>query len=101
MERPPAARFEGGSFLKVKTSPALRLGTGDFSIALWVHTSEKLDDDLGDIVTLYDAKNRPPPSRKRRHRIGSSNTRSRGTCGSREVLKEIRAFLEEVSTAKP
>jgi len=54
----PAARFEVGSSLKVKTSPALRLGTGDFSIALWAHTSEKLDDDLGDLVTLYDAKKR-------------------------------------------
>ena len=56
--RTAPAVFEGGSWLKVKTAPALRLGTGDFSIALWVHTAEKLDDDLGDLVTQYDAKKR-------------------------------------------
>jgi hypothetical protein len=55
----PAAVFDGvGSRLEVKPAPALRLGTGDFTIALWVHTPESLDDDLGDLVTLYDAKKR-------------------------------------------
>jgi opacity protein-like surface antigen len=55
----PAAVFDGtGSRLEVKPSPALRFGTGDFTIALWVHTPESLDDDLGDLVTLYDAKKR-------------------------------------------
>jgi hypothetical protein len=55
----PAAVFDGiSSRLEVKPSPPLQLGAGDFSIALWVHTSETLDDDLGDLVTLYDAKKR-------------------------------------------
>lgn len=55
----PAAVFDGvGSRLEVKPAPALRLGTGDFTVALWVHTSESLDDDLGDLVTMYDAKKR-------------------------------------------
>ncbi len=55
----PAARFDGRtSHLKVPTSPALRLGTADFTLTLWVHTAETLDDDLGDLVTLYDAKRR-------------------------------------------
>jgi hypothetical protein len=55
----PAAVFDGvGSRLEVKPVPALRLGTGDFTVALWVHTTESLDDDLGDLVTMYDAKRR-------------------------------------------
>lgn len=53
-----AADFARSSWLEVRPSPALRLGTGDFSIALWVHTPEKLDNDLGDLVTLYDEKKR-------------------------------------------
>jgi hypothetical protein len=55
----PAATFNGmDSRLTVQTEPGLRLGTGDFSIALWVHTDEVLADDLGDLVTLYDGKKR-------------------------------------------
>ena len=55
----PAAVFDGQSaHLEVKPPPALRLGTGDFTIALWVRTPDSLDDDLGDLVTMYDAKKR-------------------------------------------
>src|SRR4051812_2012670 len=55
----PAAVFDGvGSRLEVKPAPALRLGTGDFTLALWVYTPESLDDEIGDLVTLYDAKKR-------------------------------------------
>ena len=54
-----AAIFYGTSNnLEVKNAPGLRLGNGDFTVALWVHTDETLDDDLGDLVTLYDAKKR-------------------------------------------
>lgn len=54
-----AATFNGKtSRLHVKSDPGLRLGTGDFTVALWLHTEEALDDDLGDLVTLYDAKKR-------------------------------------------
>src|SRR4051812_33725921 len=45
--RLPAAVFDGtGSRLEVRPSPALRLGTGDFTVALWAHTPESLDDNL-------------------------------------------------------
>jgi hypothetical protein len=57
--RSPAATFNGkGSHLEVKTAPGLRLGAGDFTLALWLHTEETLDDDLGDLVTWYDANRR-------------------------------------------
>lgn len=55
----PAAAFDGlSAHLEVKAPPALRVGTGDFTVALWVHTPESLDDELGDLVTMYDAKKR-------------------------------------------
>jgi hypothetical protein len=54
-----AGSFDGtSSWLEVKTAPQLRLGTGDFTLALWIHVPEALEDDLGDLVTLYDAKKR-------------------------------------------
>lgn len=57
--RGPAATFDGiGGHLVVKAVPALRLGKGDFTLALWVRTDKDLDDDLGDLVTFYDAKKR-------------------------------------------
>ncbi|MFO0844330.1 MAG: LamG-like jellyroll fold domain-containing protein [Gemmataceae bacterium] len=49
------ATFNGtGSHLRVKSAPGLRLGTEDFSVALWLRP----DDGHGDLVTLYDAKRR-------------------------------------------
>lgn len=55
----PAATFNGkGSHLHVAAAKKLKLGRGDFTIALWMHTPAVLDDDLGDLVTLYDAKKR-------------------------------------------
>ena len=50
-----AARFDGkGAFIRVPASPSLALGTGDFTLAVWAHTEEKLDDVLGDLVSKYD-----------------------------------------------
>jgi hypothetical protein len=54
-----AAEFDGRtSRLELKAVPAIQLGADDFTIALWVHTSESLDDDLGDLVTMYDDQKR-------------------------------------------
>src|SRR5262249_21303750 len=74
--------FDGiDSRLEVKPSPALRLGIGDFTVALWVHTSESLDDDLGDLVTMYDAKKRVGFNLSLRNNTGvtscQANTRQR------------------------
>lgn len=55
----PAAYFDGKSaHLEVKPHAKLRPGTGDFTLALWVNTPESLDDDLGDLITMYDPKKR-------------------------------------------
>ena len=55
-------KFENGSavfngvdaWLEVPESKSLKPGTGPFSIAVWVHTAEQLDDVLGDVITCYD-----------------------------------------------
>ena len=50
-----AARFDGkSSYVEVPANPALDLGKGDFTLAVWVHTEESLDDVLGDLVSKYD-----------------------------------------------
>jgi hypothetical protein len=50
----PAATFDGrDSYLRVK--PAFRLGTGDFTISLWLRAD---DSPGGDLVSWYDAKKR-------------------------------------------
>ena len=47
-----AGLFDGRSdYIEVPNSPSLNLGAGDFSIAVWVKTYEKLDDVIGDIVS--------------------------------------------------
>ncbi len=52
--------FDGrAGYVEVPDAPSLDLGTGDFSIAVWVHTEAVLDDVVGDVVSKYD-----PVSRK-------------------------------------
>jgi hypothetical protein len=54
-----ATAFDGlSAHLEVGAAPALRLDTDDFTVALWVHTPDTHDDDIGDLVTMYDARKR-------------------------------------------
>lgn len=51
--------FNGvSSFIEVPDSPAMRLGTNDFTFCAWVHTDKDLDDTVGDIVSKYDPARR-------------------------------------------
>ena len=53
------AVFDGrASFIEAPDSPSLRPGAGDFSISVWAHTDERLDDVLGDILSKYDPSTR-------------------------------------------
>jgi len=53
------AQFDGiKSYIEIKHSKSLALGTGDFTISLWVHTAETMDDNLGDLITKYDPATR-------------------------------------------
>lgn len=54
-----AAQFDGrDDVFDIAGEKAPRLGTGDFSIAVRVHTSAELDDLPGDIISQYDAARR-------------------------------------------
>ena len=54
-----AASFDGRtSLVTVASSESLQLGKDEFSIALWVHTAEKLDDVLGDLLSNYSGETR-------------------------------------------
>ncbi len=56
--RGTTANFDGwGSHFRIEVSP-LKIGRGDFSVSLWLHTEEKLIDGLGDLVTQYDPQHR-------------------------------------------
>lgn len=57
----PAAAFNGvDSAVEVADHPGLHLGTGDFSIALWLHTrgSAEGGDIVGDLVSKFDPDGR-------------------------------------------
>jgi len=50
-----AGKFNGtDAYLEVPDNPSLQLGTGDFSLAAWIHTENDLDDAIGDVLELYD-----------------------------------------------
>jgi hypothetical protein len=52
-----AARFDGKKvYIQVPASKSLNLGTNDFTLAVWAHTDEKLDDVLGDVVSKCNAR---------------------------------------------
>ena len=54
-----AARFDGrDDYIEVPSSQSLSLGSSDFSISVWVHTDDDLDDVIGDIVSKFDPESR-------------------------------------------
>lgn len=56
---PQWAKFDGReSHIEIPAAESLRLGTSDFTICAQVYTDRELDDDLGDIISHFDAKTR-------------------------------------------
>ena len=52
-------RFDGrGAWIEVPPSDSLRLGTGDFTVAAWIHTDAIVDDTIGDVISLFDSRRR-------------------------------------------
>lgn len=75
--RGAAARFDGrGAHLEVADADALRLGAGDFTLALWVHTDEALDDVIGDLVSKYDPEKRSGFNLSITHRPGVTHSQA-------------------------
>lgn len=53
------AIFDGrGAHVTVPADEPLRLGTADFTLAMWVNTAADTDDDLGDLVSQFDPSTR-------------------------------------------
>ena len=75
------AEFNGRSaWLEVPASPVLRLGTHDFTVSLWLHLDQTLDDSPGDLVTLFDPTTRNGFNLTVQHQAGAcssmANTRN-------------------------
>jgi hypothetical protein len=76
-----AAGFNGrDAWLEVPAAKSPRLGTDDFSIAVWLHTEDALDDVLGDIVSQYD-----PARRRGFHLSLKSNAVTTSVANSRHL----------------
>ena len=53
------ARFDGiEDFIEVPAADAPDLSKNDCTIAVWIHTADKLDDVLGDVLSQYDPATR-------------------------------------------
>ncbi|MFO0917306.1 MAG: LamG domain-containing protein [Planctomycetaceae bacterium] len=54
-----SAKFDGrGSQIEIPFAEKLRLGSDDFTLSVWVRTEATLDDDLGDLISQFDAPTR-------------------------------------------
>ena len=77
-----AARFDGRkAFIEVPSQDNLNLGADDFTLAVWVHTEERLDDVLGDILSKFD-----PAARRG---INWCIRNSSGTSGSQSNYRNV------------
>lgn len=71
----PAAHFDGKSS-RLEVGGVAPLRKSDFTIALWLHTSQLLDDDLGDLVSMYDASRRVGFNLSLRNNTGVTTTQA-------------------------
>ena len=57
--QPKGAIFSGErNYIEVANDKSLQLGTREFSMAMWIHTEQELDDVLGDLIAKYDSESR-------------------------------------------
>jgi hypothetical protein len=72
-----AAAFDGRtSKIEVADAETLRRGTGSFTLALWAHTDEKLDDVIGDLLSKYDPAKRVGFNLSITHRPGVTHSQA-------------------------
>ena len=72
-----AVRFDGKkTYIRVPANPSLNLGKRDFTLAVWVHTDERLDDVLGDLVSKYDPAGRRGLNWCIKNGAGTTNSQS-------------------------
>ncbi|NOX55406.1 MAG: hypothetical protein GXP27_13400, partial [Planctomycetes bacterium] len=72
-----AGVFDGrSSYIEVPHNHLMQIGTDDFSISLWVHTEETLDDVLGDLVSQYDPQTRTGFVLSIKHNVGGTTSQA-------------------------
>ncbi len=72
-----AALFDGrDDYIEVPHAEQLDLGTDEFSVAAWVHTSEELDDVLGDVLSKYDPQSRRGFVFGIKHNVGGTTSQA-------------------------
>ncbi|MEX0726269.1 MAG: LamG-like jellyroll fold domain-containing protein [Planctomycetaceae bacterium] len=70
-----SAEFNGrDGVIEIKSSDKLDLGRDPFSVSMWVHTDEELDDVLGDLISRYDADARKGFSLTLMHNVGQTTS---------------------------
>jgi hypothetical protein len=90
-----SAVFNGrNSHIAIPAKDDLKLGTGDFTISLWVETAEDLDDDLGDLVSQFDPATRTGFHLSLRNNTGVTHSQA----NSRQLQFGIDAGTEPVFT---
>ena len=88
-----AARFDGrGAYLEVADADTLGLDVGDFTLALWIHTEESLDDLVGDLISKYDPKTRVG--------LNFSSTSRPGVTHSQANFRQIHFGIDDGKVGK-
>lgn len=83
-----AAQFDGrDDFLEIPQDKPLRLGSGDFTISVHVHTNAVLDDVPGNIVSQYD------PHRRRGFSLGITN--NAGVTTSQANYRQVHFGIDD------
>ncbi|MHC4403235.1 MAG: LamG-like jellyroll fold domain-containing protein [Planctomycetota bacterium] len=92
------AVFDGiASYIEVPDAASLAFATGDFTVAVWVHTEGRLRDVLGDVVCKYDPKTRTGLNFGIMNYVGATSAQSNhrnvffGIDGGQHTLKWIDA----------
>ena len=68
------ALFDGrASRIEIPSAPALDVGAGNFTLALWVRTEKDLDDTLGDLLNKYDPERRTGINLTIQHNAGTGS----------------------------
>lgn len=83
-----AVRFNGRtSTIEVPDARSLRLGTAEFTLALWLHVSDVPTEPIGDLVCKYD--------RRRRAGFNLSATSRSGVTHSQANLRHLHFGIDD------
>lgn len=89
------ATFDGrDDWIEVPDSDRLKPGTDAFSLSVWAHTADKLDDVVGDLLSKYDGKSRTGVVWNIKHNLGGTTS----SANARQLQFGIDAATKPVWT---